>query len=281
MHVDITAAAIHRGENDRIGSRCIADFATKARRDFGLGGVEYVNQFFKDRATDRAYLAEMKRRADDAGVASLLIMCDGEGRLGDPDAAERARAVASHHKWADAAAFLGCHSIRVNAHSQGGFEEQQRLVADGLRRLTEYGADREINVLVENHGGLSSNGAWLAGVMARVDHPRCGTLPDFGNFGDYGGLDFNPGAEAYDRYRGVEELMPYARAVSAKTVSFDGRGDEEGIDYRRMLRIVLDAGYRGWIGIEYGGRSADEDEGVRASQRLLERLRGELAAEYA
>jgi sugar phosphate isomerase/epimerase len=247
------------------------DFATTARRDFGIGGVEYVNQFFFDKAKDAAYLREMKTRADGENVESLLIMCDGEGRLGDPDPTKRHRAVVNHHKWADAAKTLGCHSIRVNAHSEGGFDEQMELVADGLHRLVEYGADRDLNVLVENHGGLSSNGRWLSGVMKRVDHPRCGTLPDFGNFGRYGGLDFNPDAEAYDRYLGVEELMPWALALSAKSVSFDADGEEEVIDYRRMLKIALDAGYSGWIGIEYGGKASNEAEGVRATQKLLER----------
>ena len=262
--------ALFAGEMDHL------DFAPRARRDFGIEGVEYVNQFFFDKAKDAAYLREMMTRADGEGVESLLIMCDREGQLGDPDPANREQAVVNHYKWVDAANTLGCHSIRVNAHSEGGFDEQMALVADGLRRLVEYGADRDLDVLVENHGGLSSNGRWLSGVMKKVDHPRCGTLPDFGNFGRYGGLDFNPEAEAYDRYRGVEELMPWARALSAKSVSFDAEGNEEVIDFRRMLEIALDAGYRGWVGIEYSGRSLSEAEGVRATQRLLERTLREL-----
>jgi sugar phosphate isomerase/epimerase len=246
------------------------DFARAARDHYGLDAVEYVNQFFRDKATDQDYLQQMRRRAEDAGVRSLLIMVDGEGALGHADEAERRKAVQNHYKWVEAAGFLGCHSVRVNAHSSGTEHEQAQRVADGLRRLTEFAAAREINVIVENHGGLSSNGAWLAGVIRRVDHPRCGTLPDFGNFhlGD---------GQWYDRYQGVRELMPFAKAVSAKSNDFDERGSEVNTDYRKMLRIVLDAGYGGHVGIEYEGRRLSEPEGVHATRRLLERVRTELS----
>jgi len=241
------------------------DFARTARRDFSLEAVEYVNTFFKSRATDAGYLAEMNRRAADHGVYQHLIMIDAEGALGDPDPARRQAAVENHHKWVEAAATLGCATIRVNAESKGTWEEQQKLAADGLRRLTEYGASRNINVIVENHGGLSSNGAWLSGVMKLVDHPRCGTLPDFGNFYEY------------DRYQGVTDMMPWAKAVSAKSYDFDARGEETTLDFRRFLRIVTGAGFRGWIGVEYEGNRLPEREGVTQTIALLERVRTELA----
>ena len=259
--------ALQAGELDNL------DFPATARQTYGLEAVEYVNQFFKDRARDADYLRELRRRADDAGVRSLLIMCDGEGALGDPEAAARTRAVENHYQWVEAAAFLGCHSIRVNAQSSGSPDEQGRLAADGLRRLVEFAAPRQINVIVENHGGLSSNGGWLASVIRAVDHPRCGTLPDFGNFR----LSDD---EWYDRYRGVAEMMPFAKAVSAKSHDFDAEGNERHTDYRRMLRIVLDAGYRGHLGIEYEGDGLSEAEGIRATKALLERVRAELASEY-
>jgi sugar phosphate isomerase/epimerase len=236
------------------------DFARVARRDFGIGAIEYVNSFFKDKATDRAYLAEMNHRADGEGVYQHLIMCDGEGRVGDPDGRARTQAVENHKKWLAAAKALGCATIRVNAASEGSFEEQQHLAADGLRRLTELAAALDLNVIVENHGGLSSNGRWLAGVMRMVDHPRCGTLPDFGNFYEY------------DRYQGVADLMPFAKAVSAKSHDFDARGDEATKDYRRLLGIVHDSGFRGWIGIEYEGDRLSERAGIAATLRLLNRL---------
>ena len=256
------------------------DFARDTKKNWGIDAVEYVNQFFKDKAKDQDYLAEMKKRAADEGVTSLLIMVDGEGRLGDPDDDKRTTAIENHYKWVDAAKVLGCHSIRVNAASAGTYDEQIKLAADGLRRLSEFGDKQEINVIVENHGGLSSNGAWLAAVMKAVDHKRCGTLPDFGNFG----IDRNKN-EWYDRYVGVKELMPYAKAVSAKTYDFDdarpfvtidSRSKKE-TDYLKMMKIVLDAGYHGYVGIEYEGQGTDEFVGITKSKELLDRCLKELA----
>jgi sugar phosphate isomerase/epimerase len=242
------------------------DFARVTRTEFGLGAVEYVNTFLKEKARDAAYLAEMNRRAADHGVVQHLIMCDSEGRLGDPDPARRTQAVENHHKWVDAARTLGCITIRVNAASEGSYEEQQKLAADGLRRLSEYGDTQGINVIVENHGGLSSNGKWLAGVMRMVDHRRCGTLPDFGNFNI-------SQTERYDIYTGVAELMPFAKAVSAKSHDFDERGEETTKDYRRLMKIVLDAGFHSWVGIEYEGDRLPEREGILKTKALLERVR--------
>lgn len=261
--------ALFDGEIDNL------DFARVAREEFDIGGVEYVNQFFMDQATNQSYLQDMRQRAEDAGVQSLIIMCDGEGALGDPDEAARTEAVENHHKWVEAAEFLGCHSIRVNAATQGegSFEEQQERAADGLRQLCEFADDYDINVLVENHGGLSSHGEWLAGVMEMVDHPRVGTLPDFGNF------RINDD-ETYDRYQGVEELMPYAKAVSAKSHEFDEFGDEVNTDYAQMMRIVLEHDYRGYVGIEYEGDELSEYEGIRTTKQLLERVREELRSDF-
>jgi len=247
------------------------DFAKMAKEDFGIDAIEYVNQFFKDKAKDQNYLGELKKRADGLGVKSVLIMCDGEGNLGDANEANRTKAVENHFKWADAAKFLGCHSIRVNAASSGSYDEQIERAADGLRKLSEYAAKLELNVLVENHGGLSSNGAWLAAVMKKVDLKNCGTLPDFGNFRV-------SGTENYDRYKGVTELMPFAKAVSAKSHDFDDKGNETHTDYRKMMKIVLDAGYHGYVGIEYEGGKISESDGIKATKKLLETVRDELSA---
>lgn len=240
------------------------EFAVISKKEYDIDAVEYVNQFYKGKAKDKKYAAELKKRADDNGVKSVLIMCDGEGALGDPDEKKRQQAVENHYKWVELAKYLGCHSIRVNAHSGGAPQEQMERAADGLRKLTEFAAKHEINVIVENHGGLSSNGEWLTGVMRKVDHPRCGTLPDFGNFGKS------------DRYEGVKLMMPFAKGVSAKSHDFDAKGNETHTDYRRMMKIVLDAGYHGRVGIEYEGGKLSEPEGIRATKRLLERVRGEL-----
>lgn len=247
------------------------DFPKSARQDFGIEAVELVNQFFKDKAKDQNYLTEFKSRADGLGVKILLIMVDGEGALGEPDAPKRKTAVENHYKWVEAAKFFGCHSIRVNAETAGVGtpDEQAERAADGLRQLSTFAGKHGLNVIVENHGGLSSNGAWLAGVMKKVNLPNCGTLPDFGNFRIKEG-------EEYDRYQGVTELMPFAKAVSAKSNDFDAEGNETRTDYRRMMKIVHTAGYRGFVGIEYEGDKLGETEGVKATKALLERVRNEM-----
>jgi sugar phosphate isomerase/epimerase len=245
------------------------DFAKTAKQDYGIEAIEFVNQFFKDKAKNKEYLAELKKRADDLGVRMLLIMCDGEGNLGDANLRRRLQAVENHYQWVEAAKYLGCHSIRVNAASSGSYDEQLFRAADGLRALTEFADTYDINVIVENHGGLSSNGQWLTAAIRRVDHQRCGTLPDFGNFR----VD---GDNEYDRYVGVTELMPLAKAVSAKSHEFNGQGDETKTDYRKMMRIVLKAGYHSFVGIEYEGSKHTEPEGIMLTKKLLEKVRQEM-----
>jgi len=250
------------------------DFPAFTRDQFGISAVEYVNQFWMDKAEDSAYLAELKQRCDDNGVRSVLIMCDREGNLGDPDAALRTTAIENHYKWANAAKFLGCHSIRVNAASSGSWDEQHLLATDGLRRLSEYAATMDLGVIVENHGGLSSNGKWLSAVISDIGLPNCGTLPDFGNFNV-------TREERYDIYLGVEELMPFAKGVSAKTYGFNPDGTESSMDYRRLMKTVLDAGYRGYVGVEWEGREPDALTGIKLTKALLERMRDEFTPAYA
>lgn len=235
------------------------DFAKVAKEKFGILAVEYVNQFFKDKAKDETYLAEMKKRTSDLGVTNVLIMVDGEGALGDIDEQKRTKAVENHYKWVDAAKYLGCHSIRVNAETKAEYEEGKKLAADGLRRLSEYAKPLDMNVIVENHGGWSSNGKWLSETIRMTGLANCGTLPDFGNFYDY------------DRYQGVTEMMPLAKAVSAKSYDFDADGNDTKIDFMKMMKIVLDANYHGWVGIEYEGSKLSEEDGIIATKKLLEK----------
>lgn len=242
------------------------DFAKTAKEDYGIDAIEFVNQFFKDKAKDQKYLAELKKRADDLGVKMLLIMIDDEGDLGNKDDVKRTKAVENHYQWVDAAKYLGCHSIRVNARSTNDYDEAKKLAADGLRRLSEFAAKQQLNVIVENHGGLSSNGKWLSETIKSVGLANCGTLPDFGNF------------DKYDRYQGVAETMPFAKAVSAKSHDFDAEGNEVQTDYFKMMKIVLDAGYHGYCGIEYEGNKLSEPEGIKATKKLLERVREKFAA---
>jgi sugar phosphate isomerase/epimerase len=246
------------------------DFPLKAKNDFGISIVEYVSPFFKKQEKDPSYLKELKKRTDDNGITNHLIMVDGEGNLGDTDASKRNQAVENHYKWIDAAKYLGCKTIRVNAAGRGTMEEVQKAAIEGLAKLSEYGQKNKINVIVENHGGYSSNGEWLAGVMKGVNNKYCGTLPDFGNFRI-------SQTETYDRYKGVKELLPYAKGISAKSHDFDASGNETGTDYQRMFNMIKAAGWKGIVGIEYEGSRLSEEDGIRATKALLDRIQQQMA----
>lgn len=244
----------------RKGLRTNLDFPRVAKMTYGLDAVEYVNQFFKDKAEDTGYLTQLNDSCKKYGVKSLLIMIDGEGNLADTSATMRNKAVENHYKWVKAAKFLGCHTIRVNAGGRGTMGQMQAAAIDALTKLADYAAGYGINVVVENHGGNSSYGKWLAEIMAAVNRPNCGTLPDLGNFYEY------------DRYKGVTELMPYAKGVSGKTVDFDADGNETRVDYVRMMKIIADSKYSGYIDVEYEGSKLSEDEGIKASIVLLKKV---------
>lgn len=250
----------------------------------GIDAIEYVNQFFKDKAEDKAYLREMKFRADNEGVRSVLIMCDGEGQLGAKSEKERNETVDNHKKWVTAAKYLGCHCIRVNGYStvkwskdQNAFEESQKYVADGLHKLCEFADAYDMDVVIENHGGFSSNGAWLAGTIKKADHKRAGTLPDFGNFRISRDKDGNN--VSYDTYEGVEELMPFARGVSVKTTAWDHDGNQSALDYEKITRVVLDTEYRGYFGIEHGEKDREWESIVEVKEELM-KVRDLLRGEY-
>ena len=214
------------------------DFPGIAKRTYGLDAVEYVSTFFKGKGEDNAYLTALKDSCTKNGVKSLLIMVDGEGNLADTSLTVRTKAVENHYKWVKAAKFLGCHSIRVNAAGRGTMGQMQAAAIDGLTKLSEYAAGFGINVIVENHGGNSSISKWLIEIMKAVNKPNCGVLPDLGNFYEY------------DRYAGVKEMMPYAKGVSGKTHDFDAAGNETVIDYAKMMQIIADSKYSGYIDVE-------------------------------
>ncbi len=263
---------IRAGELDNL------DFPAFAKNEFDIHAVEYVNQFFADKARDEAYLSELKKRCEDEGVTSVLIMVDHEGNLGSTNQADLDQAVENHHQWVEAAKFLGCHSIRVNAYGEGTREDVQQAAIEGLSRVGEYAAPHGIGVIVENHGSYSSDGTWLSEVMRQVNRDNVGTLPDFGNFC----IERKPGdwtecLEEYDRYQGTKDLMPFAKGVSAKSHDFDQNGNEVHSDYTRLLTIVKEAGYTGHIGIEYEGSELSEVEGIKKTKTLLERVGKEIS----
>lgn len=243
------------------------DFPAYSKDKFDIHAVEYVNQFFP--SADKDYARKLLVRTEDIGVKNVLIMIDGEGDLGEQDEAKRIKAVENHYKWVECARILGCHSIRVNAGGSGSEAEIAFAAVKSLTQLSQFAADYGINIIVENHGGYSSRGSWLASVIRNVGMVNCGTLPDFGNFRVANG-------EVYDMYLGTRELMPFAKGVSAKSHNFDSEGNETEKDYSRLLKIVKDAGFRGYIGIEYEGRDMSEDMGILATRDLLIKAGSEL-----
>lgn len=252
------------------------DFPVFAKEEFGIDAVEYVSTFFN--GTGKSYVNDLHQLTNDNGITNVLIMIDGEGNLGDLYEPGRIQAVERHYKWIDTAKILGCHSIRVNARGEGSDKEVSAAAIDGLGRLTEYGEKAGINVIVENHGGYSSNGNWLSDVISGVNNPYCGTLPDFGNFcikSEYVEGKWNC-VDEYDKYKGVQELMPFAKGVSAKSHNFDENGNETNTDYNKMMQIVKDSGYEGFIGIEYEGNKLSEKDGIAATKKLLEKIFDEL-----
>lgn len=256
------------------------DFPLKTKKDFGIDAVEYVSGFFgmgkmtqQEAAKNKAYLRQLLQRSKDAGVYNHLIMVDEEGLLALPKEKERLTAVDNHKKWIDAASFLGCATVRVNLHGDGESAAKKAASIDSLSRLGEYAAKQRINVVVENHGSDSSKGDWIADVMRQVNMKNVGTLPDFGNFciTHPWGTTQGECEQGYDRYKGVEEMLPFAKGVSAKSYSFDADGNQPKIDFEKMISIVKAAGFNGYIGVEYEGEKQSEEEGVKLTKKLLEK----------
>ena len=256
------------------------DFPALAKNKFDISAVEYVNGFFGGKKMDfkaaggnAAYLNELLKRSKDAGVVNHLIMVDDEGPLSSTDEKERLVAVDDHKKWIDAAKILGCRTVRVNLHGEGDSEMRKTVSVDSLTRLGEFAKPLNINIVVENHGSVTSNGAWMADVMKKVSLGNVGTLPDFGNFcmSDPWGTIQNGCTDMYDPYKGLTEMLPFAKGVSAKTYDFDENGEQPLLDYKRLIGIVKTSGFKGYIGIEYEGNKQSEEEGVRLTKELLQR----------
>lgn len=277
LKLSLAQWSLHRALNE--GRLSPIDFPRVAIKDYGITAVEYVNQFYVDHATDLSFWRSLRRQTDDLGVQNVLIMVDNEGLLGDPDPTKRQEAVNNHLKWAEAAYELGCHAIRVNAFGSGSREALRENLSDGLGRLAEKATPYEINVLVENHGLHTSDGRFMAELIRGVGHPGLGTLPDFGNWClavEWGSTQGGACTDNYGPENGLADFLPLAMGVSAKSYDFDAAGNETLLPYRALLQQVKDAGYQGYIGIEYEGNRLGEPEGIRATKALLERLWSQL-----
>ena len=250
-----------------IQSRMITnlDFPRVAREQFGIEGLEFVNQLWE--APTEAYVRRLKNNMKQTGTTAVLIMCDGEGTMGHSDKATRMKAAENHYKWIDITAELGGTAIRTNMYPEKQPQTDTEVnsflgyCSESFAQLCEYGQKAKVNVIIENHGGISSNPDVVVRLMKMVKQPNFGTLPDFGNF-----------PETTDKYAAVEKLMPYAKGVSFKCHDFDAKtGNETRMDMDRMMKIVADAGWRSWVGIEYEGSRMTEFEGIQAAKRYLDR----------
>ncbi|WP_420149268.1 sugar phosphate isomerase/epimerase family protein [Spirosoma sp.] len=301
---DISLAEFSFAGDLMSGKMSNMEFPARTKKDFGINVLEYVSMFFNNKHTDQAYLKELRQRCDDLGMKNNLIMVDG-ANIADLDATKRQQAVEAHHAWVDAAKYLGCSSIRVNLGDTSKAltgapddpaEEAAKAAADGYHKLLEYAAKSNMNVIVENHFGNSTDIDWLVGVLKQVNMPNAGLLPDFGNFcrqrskpetNDIKGIMGTKCIKEYDRYEGVKKMMPYAKGISAKTHKFDAKGNETETDFLKMFKIIKDAGFSGYVGIEYEGGLMQmynptggylpTTDGIRATKTLLERVRTELA----
>ncbi len=267
------------------------DFPEKTIKTYGITGLDYCSMFFANKAKDTDFLNQLKKRSAENGCYNLRIMVDGEGVLGDLNQETRTKAVENHYKWIDAAATLGCPMIRVNVEGEGDPAEVSKAAIESLNTLIDYGKKSNIDVIVENHIGISCNGGWLANVMKEMNNPHCGTLADFGNFcinrtkpatNDIAGWMKTKCLEEYDRYKGIQELMPYAKGVHAKTHVFDASGNDTETDFSRMFKIIIDSGFKGWVSIEYEGgllkmyakddKYLDNDGGILATKKLIDKV---------
>jgi len=258
----------------KTGKLPILDFAKKAR-SFSIEGIEFVSGLYTrdtdilDRMSMNSLSKELIKRSDDYGIDNVLFMIDNQGDLASSNKNERLQAIENHKRWIDLSAEIGCKTMRVNLNGEKDLNKWTKNSVKSLTTLNKY--NENINVVVENHGGLSSSGKYLSNVMSKVKLKNCGTLPDFGNF-CMKGSPWGNCTQMYDRYLGTEELMPYAHAVSAKSYDFDDEGNETSIDYSRMMDIVIKSGYQGYVGIEYEGNRLGEDDGIIATKNLLEKF---------
>jgi len=271
LQISLAQWSLHRSFNDGILDP--VDFASIAREKYKIDAVEFVNGFYHDKATDEMFWNKMKARSEDAGVKNLVLMVDDEGDLGSASEKKRLESVENHYKWVHAAKLMGCHTMRVNAFGDADREIFRMAIMDAMSRLADYAAESGINIVIENHGLFSSDAALIAEIIKEVNRPNFGSFPDFGNWclSAKWGTTQGDCDKVYDRYQGVAELLPYAKAVSAKSYNFNEEGEDTKIDYYKMMKIVKESDYNGYIGIEYEGMEKSEHEGILITKELMKK----------
>ena len=271
LQISLAQWSLHRSFQD--GSLDPVDFASIAMERYKIDAIEFVNGLYPEKGSDESFWNKMKARSDDAGVKNLVMMVDDEGELGAASEKKRLQAVENHYKWVHAAKLLGCHSMRVNAFGDADREIFRMAIMDGMSRLADYAAESGINIVIENHGLFSSDAALIAEIIKKVNRPNLGSLPDFGNWclSAKWGTTQGDCDKVYDRYQGVSELLPFAKAVSAKSYNFNEEGEDTKIDYYKMMKIVKESDYKGYIGIEYEGTKKSEHEGILITKELMKK----------
>jgi sugar phosphate isomerase/epimerase len=271
LQISLAQWSLHRSFNDGILDP--VNFASIAMEKYGIDAVEYVNGLYPGKASDEAFWNSMKKRSSDAGVKNLVLMVDDEGDLGTASEKERLKSVENHYKWVHVAKLLGCPTMRVNAFGDSDREIYRLAIMDGMSRLADYAAKSGINIVIENHGLFSSDAALIAGIIKEVNKPNFGAFPDFGNWclSAKWGTTQGDCEKVYDPYKGVAELLPFAKAVSAKSYNFNEQGEDTKIDYYRMMKIVKESDYNGYIGIEYEGMEKSEHEGILITKELMKK----------
>jgi len=271
LRISLAQWSLHRSFRD--GSLDPVDFAAIAMDKYKIDAIEFVNGLYPDKGNDEAFWNKMKSRSTDLGVKNLVLMVDDEGDLGAASENERLKSVENHYKWVNAAKLLGCPTMRVNAFGDADREIYRMAIMDGMSRLADYAADSGINIVIENHGLFSSDAALIAGIIKEVNRPNFGAFPDFGNWclSAKWGTTQGDCDKVYDRYKGVAELLPYAKAVSAKSYNFNAQGEDTKIDYYKMMKIVKESDYKGYIGIEYEGMEKSEHEGILITKKLMKK----------
>lgn len=250
------------------------DFIREAK-EMGFSGVEFVNQFFMDKIEDEAYLDSLRATSEKIGIKNTLLMIDRAGNLGASDEKEREAAVLEHKKWMLAAAHLGCPNIRVNAHGDGSSEEVFEACKSSIAKLLTWGKQRKVGVIIENHGGYSSDGDWLYRLIQELEPYGVASLADFDNWcieRENGELWGAPCVKEYDRYKGMQQLLPSAKSVSVKAFEFDANGLPVKSDFSRMFRLIRDSGYDGYLAVEFEGHGIDAKEGILKTKALAERF---------
>jgi len=254
------------------------DFIRKAKEQ-GFDGVEYVNQFFQDKVDNINFLDSLKQISQESNIQNVMIMIDREGELGNSNEEKRIEAVANHKKWIDAAAHIDCISIRVNAHGDGTEDEVRAACAKSITELADYGKAKGILILIENHGGYSSDASWLLSLYIKIKHSNVSLLADFDNWcieREDGKLWGSPCVKEYDRQKGMMELLPFSKGISIKSFEFNENGFETKMDYPALFKIIKESNYNSFYAIEYEGHTRSSDEGVKKTKALADRMIGEI-----